>query len=187
MVRFFFSNSQIFMLWGRHKQRGMASARGIIWSRGSLVATKYSEWSTAGSIKRGMNSSLTFLWNPLTWVNQRNTLKNTLKTQGVINFQGTGLIMGGREKRILALGKTCYGIYQRDWRILEIYYGMFIRMTRGSERERWWNRRNVHGKIEGKAGKREWLSVNFWLARMFASLNPVCGHQSPSHLIKCYS
>jgi len=44
--------------------------------------------------------------------------------------------MGGRGKRILVLGKTYYGIFQGDWRILETYYEMFIRMTRGRERER---------------------------------------------------
>jgi len=32
----------------------------------------------------------------------------------------------------------------------------------------------MHGKIEGKVDKREWLSVNLWLARMFVTLRPVC-------------
>lgn len=39
--------------------------------------------------------------------------------------------------------------------------------TKGREREgSWWIRGNMCGKMERKGGKREWLSVNLWHARV---------------------
>lgn len=48
----------------------------------------------------------------------------------------------------------------------EIYYGMFMGRTKGREREgSWWIGGNMHGKMERKGGKREWLSINLWPAK----------------------